>query len=337
MKKYVFLTSILALAACGGGGHHHHDYSMPAIPAENAIRASDVASNGTLTAMASEIGVDANGNQIILARGATGTVVRDGVEYTAYRLDDVDFEVLSTPGDTQDLRFTVDKNGRIDGIRFENAPKMVRTGDTDKFTGNGAEAQYISYSKDLGLKYADFGTVHITPAQAGQAAYDRIFAGGYDIKEIDDDNIASDAVFTGTAKGVVTNGTTGTSAQLEDKNASLAFNKATGNETLNASFDNWYDMNVTKTKAGITATFDEAGKTIANDVKFAQAPSANLPEGVTNSFNNLSEAVVFDTDYYGDHNVPSEATALVQYQQIAGSNPNNLQNVNVSMGFGGKR
>lgn len=349
MKKYLILTSVLALAACGGGGGG--DGGPILIPEANRITAQDRASNANVTSMVSEIGIAPNGSSIILARGATGLIEQDGVQYRAYRLDDADFETITTIGDTDDLKFTVDKNGRIDGIQLindsnctgPNCPpniyrKMVRDGNTNKFqiapdaNGINGTAEYISYGKALGLQYADFGVVHIDGTWgAEQRTYDKPFAGGYDIKEIDDDDIAASVTFTGTAKGSVA-GKDAQFVNIEDKSATLAFDRATGSETLNANFDNWYNMRVVKDNTDhINVTFDDTGKAVAENVKFATQPTANLVSGFNGPQRN--EAVVFETNYYGDGANPSESTALFQYQQAqAGAN-----DINVTVGFGGKK
>ncbi len=352
MKKYLLLPTILALAACSGGDHHNGGNGMPPfIPDANKIQPADITSNAKLTSMASEIGVDADGNWIILARNATGSVIHNGIRYTAYRLDDVDFKALINMGDTDDLRFTIDKNGRIDGIQFENDShctgdkcpgvlytKMARIDDTNKFSfvspNTTGTAEYISHGRDMGLKYADFGTVKIDGTFNGNTyRQDVMFAGGYDVMEIDDDDIHQNVTFTGNARGHVS-GANNTSIDLADNNATLTFDRTNGTESLNAKFFNWYDVNVVKNNATdqINIALDDTNKTIDNNVKFTNAPSANLHDG-TNTTPNGVEIVEFETGYYGPNKNPMESTALFQYHQAAtGGNT-----VTATIGFGGKK
>ena len=116
-----------------------------------------------------------------------------------------------------------------------------------------------------------------------------------------------------------------------DKNATLTFDAASGGESLNAKFTNWYDVNVTRDRNDrITVALDDTGKTIDPTVKFQTAPTPGLPTGVTPG--TPDQAVVFETEYYGDNNTPTEATSIFQYQQSGASGT-----INAVIGFGGKR
>jgi len=316
MKRYIILTSVLAIAACGGGSHHHDGGPAP-VPIE-PMTPADVASNKNITQMVSEIDV----NNI------------------AYRLNDVDFDTLAQVGDTDEMKILLNANGRISGVQLignNTNQTMARNGDTNTFNYNAgndtATAEYVSYGADVGLKYADFGVMEIDGNRNG-VAYNRVvpFAGGYDIKEIDDDLITADATFTGIARGTVTGPNAAKTAELNDNNAKLTFNAATGAEQFSAKFDNWYNVTVDKTARGITANFDDTGKTIDAGLRFKNPPTANMDDG----FNRTgTEAIVFDTEYFGDNNTPTEAVALFQYQQAQTADP--TQNTNVTIGFGGKK
>lgn len=344
-------ATVLGLGACNGGGGGDGNGGFPQmIPDANRIQPADVTSNAVITAMASEVGVDADGNRVILARNATGAIDRDGIRYIAYRLDDVDFDAIVTSGDTDDLRFTIDKNGRINGIRFDNDTHcagdkcpaamfntMARVGDTNKFDftspNTTGTAEYISYGREMGMKYADFGTIKIDGTFNGNAYQSNtMFAGGYDVMEVDDKNIRQNVTFTGTARGTVT-GANNKSIELADNAATLNFDPTNGTETIKAKFFNWYDVNVIKNDATdqINIALDQSGKTIDNDLQYANAPSANLKDGI-NQTGAGTETVVFETSYYGQHNNPTESTALFQYQQTAPDG----KTVNAVIGFGGK-
>ena len=164
MKKYLILTSIFALAACGGGGSHSGSGTEGFRSANSAVR-----SNAEITAMKSEILVGAGGTSV----SRSATVNRNGVEYTSYMLDDVDFRlaqnVSNNPSDAASFNFVLDSNGRIDtaianvgGTRLN----MVRDGDSKLF--NGAVFEYVKDGDTL-LRVADDGNVTFAELEA-QAA-----------------------------------------------------------------------------------------------------------------------------------------------------------------------
>lgn len=108
MKKYLILTSIFALAACGGGGGH----SGSGTPTRAAISDAAITSNRNITSMASEVLVPKNGGSVI---ARSGSVNYEGNSYTSYRLDDVNFRVATGANDAF-LRFNMDENGKIDSL-----------------------------------------------------------------------------------------------------------------------------------------------------------------------------------------------------------------------------
>ncbi len=120
MKKYVFLTSVLALAACGGGsgGHGGADYVAP----RAAVTPQVAESNSGVTGMNSEIVVASNSLSPVAVREASTT--KNNVTYVSYRLDDVNLYIAEKLGDDDAwLNFNVDpKTGEI------NAVKMVMGG-----------------------------------------------------------------------------------------------------------------------------------------------------------------------------------------------------------------
>jgi hypothetical protein len=136
MKKYIILTSVLALAACGGGGGHHGTGGDRAMLPERAV-VSDTAraSNGNITTMASEILVP-KGAGTVIAR--PGSVSMDGLSYTSYRLDDVSFRVATGGGNDALLHFNMDPNGRIDSLNVNvgaGKQELFRRDDTSDFRG----------------------------------------------------------------------------------------------------------------------------------------------------------------------------------------------------------
>ena len=135
MKKYLVLTSVLALAACGGGSHGGGSVNAP--DTLNArITDAAAASNQAITAMKSQV-IVSNKTSGDLSRSATATV--GGVTFTSYDLSDV--KLFAADADHTDdgyLRIGMDENGRIEKITMnvgEVGAPVVRVGETNRFKG----------------------------------------------------------------------------------------------------------------------------------------------------------------------------------------------------------
>lgn len=127
MKKYLILTSIFALAACGGGGGGHS--GSGGVPTRAAVTQGAIDSNSHITSMASEVLIP-KGSGAVIAR--SGSVNYNGETYTSYRLDDVNFRVATGGGNDAFLNFSMDSNGRIDSLVLdtgEGKQKMFRRDD----------------------------------------------------------------------------------------------------------------------------------------------------------------------------------------------------------------
>lgn len=112
MKRYLLLTSALALAACGGGSGGGNG----GIIQNSGMRVSDnaIESNKNVTSMASEILIAQDNVSPNIVRSAK--VVNDGKSYTAYHLDDAKF--FENYADASEYTsFGIDKtNGQINKI-----------------------------------------------------------------------------------------------------------------------------------------------------------------------------------------------------------------------------
>ena len=104
MKRYIILTSVIALAACGGGS------GGGGVPTRQAVSDEAVQSNKKITSMASEILVGADGSIITPSMSRSSTVRYNGQDYTSYRLDDVTFKM---GGEDSLVKFELDENGKI--------------------------------------------------------------------------------------------------------------------------------------------------------------------------------------------------------------------------------
>ena len=112
MKKFLVLTSVLAIAACGGGGGGSGGSgSRGTVPTRAAITEDSpvVASNAAVTSMASEILVG-NGTAITPSVARSANTQYEGHTYKSYRLDDVTFKFS---GEDSIIRFGLDEDGRI--------------------------------------------------------------------------------------------------------------------------------------------------------------------------------------------------------------------------------
>lgn len=260
----------------------------------------------------------------------------DNGQLKTFDLSNVDFKMVD--GDTTEtFAIVVDENGKISGLKFRGKDR-TRIDDTNDFEfvemlGPDGQKElinalltYESHGKNIGtdgLKYADFGLLRLNSTQPGFEFEELMpYAGGYEAKRINKSDIDETVVFNGHIIGQVFGEQ---KVELSDKNAQFVFDKASGSETLSASFDNWYDVNIVKNDNGIT--FGLSGD--AKDGPTLSAPSANLQSGTTPDGN---EIIGFDTAYYGDNKKPSEATALFQYsqEQSAGNY------THVHIGFGGR-
>ena len=88
MKKYLVLTSVLALTACGGGSGSSGagaDVNTVVVPGDLAGRVT-ATDNDVITKMKSEVIVASNSDNP-LSRKAT--VEKDGVTFASYRLEDI--------------------------------------------------------------------------------------------------------------------------------------------------------------------------------------------------------------------------------------------------------
>ena len=208
------------------------------------------------------------------------------------------------------------------------------------------EMEMISYAQDLGLRYSDFGVlvgaenakITVTDedgnvSERDLSGYKLPFAGGYDVKRIDDKTqIASNVTFYGFANGTVepANASGAKALPIESKNATLTFNAANGEEHLTANFDNWYKLDVIKNGMGQVTwvNTDDCGRRIPTEYVVKDTPLAG---GAQN------ESVYFNTEFYGDDNIPAEAVALFQYQQKVMDTPKEGDgNLNIFLGFGGR-
>ena len=216
---------------------------------------------------------------------------------------------------------------------------------------------YTSYAKNLkngtgNLLYSDFGLVEWDEIRTNtddandkeEIHANKVFAGGYDAMKMDPKNSME---FTGDAVGGVNykkivEGDYGVvesnTMQLEGGKATLKF--ANGTENLNVTFNNWYDVDVTKNLNAYTGSISFfGGDTITdNKFKFTGVASNNI-DGIKDNgsqnfdgFNKYENkdfikeawdknssyegyAGAMNIGYYGKDDTPSEATGYVMYHE----------------------
>ncbi len=240
-----------------------------------------------------------------------------------------------------------------------------------------------TYGKDVGLAFADFGKMYAFADDEEPGEHDyQIVYGGYPGNVITPDNIANDEkqTFTGRAFGharvaFVQNHSADDDIigepqfiTLNDNSAKLTFQRNgnnTATETLSASFDNWYDMLMTKT--GDTAnlsfsnyTYKDNNNEIDNTYRFlGDKADANGQYAANYDVNKFTETrqINFlgteygrigtasgdvDIQYYGANNTPSEVVGYVSYSEsepMLDAQPQNgeddpIKNVGFDIGFG---
>ena len=193
------------------------------------------------------------------------------------------------------------------------------------------------YGVNVGLRYSDFGKLsgiqYLEDNKADAEKLGYVFAGGYDIKNIDKDTMSGKMTFSGKAVGHVMHHTedvdgVATNNYLDiASDAKLVFED--GVETLamnfsdNANANNrWYDVEFVKDG-------DNVGVSLSNGDKIAEANAQykfdqadynftkdengdwqNFTDDNGNGWGNTQMATM-ETSYYGDNGAPSEAVGRV--------------------------
>lgn len=149
MKKYVFLTSVLALAACGGGS------VAPVNGAAEFARSGEVVSdvvkesNKGITDMASAVVVakDGSGNAVVRS-----SKTFNGKEYEVYSLDDVKLRTAESLDGNTYLLFNLDEDtGEINAIKMymggQDSVYITRSVENEHY-GNGFNGPIFEYVPD---------------------------------------------------------------------------------------------------------------------------------------------------------------------------------------------
>ncbi len=231
---------------------------------------------------------------------------------------------------------------------------------------------YTSYAKDMKLVYSDFGTLtknsnFSKPVQEGHEKETFVFAGGYEDKKIEVADLSEDMNFIGRAVGAV-NVDYGNNEDEKDNEsldplnldgkATLTFNKATGQQTVSAEFNNWYDvtaeaaangnpdkLTLNNWKNGTADDYKFRGQSeyIVNDFTTAKQLAADPDTAIEAAPGDHSDPAfgALNIGYYGDKGMPSEATGYIFYEEGRAFNDagsyDKIKNISVNIGFGTQR
>ena len=384
MKKYIILTSLLTLTACGsnlnGGGVGAPVRVTTSIPYMMATPET-IASNAQITPMNPEIDICHNctaprpDSDRVAIRNINGT------NFTIYDLTDVSF-IRADTGFDGNIKFNVDPDTkRIIGIVMDDE-SLVRQNNntfaglvnTDNGESIDGTLKYTSFakSKNMGLRYSDFGKVQVFTGDNETPYKTYVFVGGYSDtpRQIQNEDIDSEQelTFNGYATGTVTavrdglghvlNLDTSNNANDDDKVAVLNFNN--GTTTLTAKFDNWYDVQHVKSDDQehvifsnyVDTTTDINGNSVDDNtfrmISDTLDTSFTLDNHEYNEYDNgaPTETIVnslnSDIRFYGNNGNPSESVGIVQIRDTSNYNVdmNNYEThdeVRMNLGFGGKK
>lgn len=230
------------------------------------------------------------------------------------------------------MKFTIDPDtGEIDGMtltRDSGDVDLAKLGDSGTFYGsdieNGRvlELDYVSDAKQMGLSYSDFGLINII--SQGSDEFLIPFAGGYADKAIAVTKIDTDMEFSGRATGRVVRGNNIIELiQDASRPTTLKFDSQSEISTLNANFNNWYDVTVDSNGAiSFTDYKDNHSGGTPIDMQLAATPD----DGTI-----TADGATMNVGYYGPSTTPTQATGLVHYQEKDVENP-----VSLDMAFGVK-
>ena len=244
----------------------------------------------------------------------------------------------------------------IENLDFETFTKMKEELKDKGFYFGGKRTTVINYAskaKDIGekgLQYSDFGLITLSGEQANgpmeQPEYS-VFAGGYEVKRIDASKFATQTMeFDGKAVAAVEyqkeqENVENRESQSDrfDGTAHLLFDK--GNETLTAKFDKWYDVEVKSNgnKDNYDISFTNGERIENPHLKFSDGDKFETKDFV-GKYQNDGQGEQYgsaDFGYYGDGNLPTEATGYITYGKEMSNNQGGADGLNMQIGFGTQR
>jgi hypothetical protein len=371
MKKLTILTSILALAACGGGSGGGSGAARTSVyPIDLGGQYSKIACKSDRSECRG-VTVDSDGNSVVsdarvasgrLSRYATthGNIAVGNEQWDLFYADDIDMNIIYSPGKLAKQTFIVDSQGNITGLKWSGGSEVAKfvprvvlsgmqyTGD-NKFSLKSFESDgTLEFENYDDLRFANFGVVKLrdmewTGHDVGAGNMDIPFAGGYDV--LKQNPIANQTTtYTGTARGMVEYAGTSAYSGNDTRNvqdylnitaegATLTVDTTGENvvETFAGNFvktedtsKQWYTITATNNNGSINYGF--TGSNGTGDTKFdMDGANATIKR--------------FDTGYYSDKkDEAAEASGLFQYQERINAENVAIEenNKTVYIGFGGK-
>ncbi|MBR2511293.1 MAG: hypothetical protein IKB59_03940, partial [Alphaproteobacteria bacterium] len=193
-------------------------------------------------------------------------------------------------------------------------------------TLNDVEIKTINYSMSVqmlgantGLKYTDIAFISLTENEGNESKTEYAYAVGGDLnKKITNVVVPNgeNLSFKGTVYAAVNDLFT------SDDDAELVFDTETKTETLSMNLDKWYNVMITKN---------------GNSVAFNFSNPDNKTFDYMLNDNAEIKSEKFDTVYYGEDNIPFEATANFGYVEEYWDEEYNEYEINFLGVFGGKK
>ncbi|MBE6453942.1 MAG: hypothetical protein E7017_03550 [Alphaproteobacteria bacterium] len=299
----------------------------------------------------------------LAATGAydNGNDSTEDIVTTIKKAIEIAFEITEeNPSITKDGVFVTKYEGDAEEIDFEYDPENPQPLPFEYFHMNYNKNEKITYksymtseenqNNEMKLAYSDFGILtkkanYSKEVLEGAKEETFVFAGGYDSKKIDPQNITTNMTFSGYAMGAVNVGygenqgseTFRELAPLQlNGSAELELDATNGKQTLTAEFDNWYDVTATSNIDGSNSVltlnnwngasndykFRDQSEYTVNDFTTAKQLAADPNEAIEAGNQDHSDPAFggFNIGYYGDANNPREATGYLYYEESRGYN-----------------
>ena len=203
---------------------------------------------------------------------------------------------------------------------------------------------FAQLGKEAGLSFADFGYYAMASDDVfnGETTHDvsyDIFAGGYDLKEVDkpDQNM----YFSGSAVAMVTSHSDEDDVSMITHTNSANLHLSDGTETLTMNFSSaetpWYDVVITRTP---NDPYDQSHNTITinntNNVNDRIAEDFRMTETMKT---HAQQEVRLDNTYYGDNGIAKEVLSSADFladKAHTTFDPNSTEMLEFNSVFGGK-
>ena len=267
-----------------------------------------------------EISDDGNKKRFFEREGDSNSFVESSSNYFVFDKTKTDIELLKDmpyleSSSLEELKTKLKlevKKMNIKPSKKRNIIKKIEESNFEKSVLTYTYNKIITtemYGKEVGLKYSDFGITKVNyekryndgTVEKNNSKEEWSISGAYANKNINKENIKDTLTFKGKAVGVVEN----YNKFLDlNGNATLTFDSNNETETLNMSFNNWYDVKVSK-----YYDIDDANFTFSN-------PNNNTIDENFKFYTDTQKGGILRTKYYGDDKTkPSEVVGSIYYRE----------------------